>query len=146
MMVCTKGNTNRECSLFWSQRGMKRKKKPLRWGCEGWRPFVGVMPKTNGKQAPPLSFAVTPTVARDARPLTSLTVSEKKSLREKKVGYAEKKHACRFSKSRIFRIAARGKPALGRSWQESIAGGMWHETNKKSRYGGDVRAGALSWV
>ena len=23
---------------------------------------------------------------------------------------------------------------------------MWHETNKKSRYGGDVRAGALSWV
>ena len=47
---------------------MKRKKKPLRWGCEGWRPIVGVMPKTNGKQAPPLSFAVTPTVARDARP------------------------------------------------------------------------------
>ena len=25
-------------------------------------------------------------------------------------------------------------------------GHMWHETNKKSRYGGDVRAGALSWV
>ncbi|MDD5818645.1 MAG: hypothetical protein PUE05_09065 [bacterium] len=49
------------------------------------------MPKSNGKQAPPLSFAVTPTVARDARPLTSLTVSEKKSLREKKVGSAEKK-------------------------------------------------------
>ena len=49
-------------------RGMKRNKKPLRWGCEGWRPFVGVMPKSNGKQAPPLSFAVTPTVARDARP------------------------------------------------------------------------------
>ena len=22
----------------------------------------------------------------------------------------------------------------------------WHETNKKSRYGGDVRADALSWV
>ena len=22
----------------------------------------------------------------------------------------------------------------------------WHETSKKSRYGGDVRAGALSWV
>ena len=46
---------------------MKRIKKPLRWGCEGWRPIVGVMSKTNGKQAPPLSFAVTPMVARDAR-------------------------------------------------------------------------------
>ena len=33
--------------------------------------------------------------------------------------------------------------------QIPIGGGvglMWHETNKKSRYGGDVRAGALSWV
>ena len=48
-------------------RGMKRNKKPLRWGCEGWRPFVGVMPKSNGKQAPPLSFAFTPTVTREAR-------------------------------------------------------------------------------
>ena len=52
----------------WGSCGMKRIKKPLRWGCEGWRPIVGVMPKSNGKQAPPLSFAVTPTVARDARP------------------------------------------------------------------------------
>ena len=25
-------------------------------------------------------------------------------------------------------------------------GHLWHETNKKSRYGGDVRAGALSWA
>ena len=31
--------------------------------------------------------------------------------------------------------------------QIPIGGGhMWHETNKKSRYGGDVRADALSWA
>ena len=31
--------------------------------------------------------------------------------------------------------------------QIPIGGGhMWHETNKKSRYGGDVWADALSWA
>ncbi|MDY4184964.1 MAG: hypothetical protein SOX83_03315 [Sodaliphilus sp.] len=39
-------------------------------------------------------FPLAPTVAQCA-PLTSLAARKKKSLREKKVGFAEKKHACR---------------------------------------------------
>ena len=149
MMVFTKGNTNRECSLFWGARitwlrhghpfypihsyrwghtWHETKKKPLRWGCEGWRPIVGVMPKTNGKQAPPLSFAVTPTVARDARPSHPSPYRKKSRFAKKKSAPPKKNtpaafflshefieevtsHACRFfPKSRIYQIAARGKP------------------------------------
>ena len=77
---------------------------------------------------------------------------------------------------RIHQIAARGKPAIGDGvlWTTckrgeaeaqlgdsearavSLGGSVvarihrygltWHETNKKSRYGGDVRADALTWV
>ena len=63
-------------------------------------------------------FPLAPTVAQCA-PLTSLAARKKKSLREKKVGFAEKKHAYRFTKSRIYRIyriyriAASAKPAIG---------------------------------
>ena len=46
---------------------MEKNKKSPRWGGEGRRPIVYVMPKSNGKQAPPLSFAITPTVTRKAR-------------------------------------------------------------------------------
>ena len=72
----------------------------------------------------------------------------KKVASRKKVGSAEKKHACRFSKPRIYQIAASGKPAIGGSVVARIPkwGHTWHETNKKSRYGGDVRADALLWV
>ena len=71
--------------------GMKRIKKPLRWGCEGWRLIACVMPKSNGKQAPPLSFAVTPTVARYARPSPPSPWRKKSRFAKKKVGSAEKK-------------------------------------------------------
>ena len=76
--------------------GMKRIKKPLRWGCEGWRPYVCMMPKTNGKQAPPLSFAVTPTEARDARPSHPSPYRKKSRFAKKKSAPPKKKHACRL--------------------------------------------------
>ena len=56
-----------ECALDVCYGCMEKNKKSPRWGCEGWRPIVGVMSKSNGKQAPPLSFAFTPTVTREAR-------------------------------------------------------------------------------
>ena len=94
------------------------------------------MPKSNGKQAPPLSFAVTPTVARDARPSHPSPYRKKSRFAKKKSAPPKKNtpaaflnldfieevtsHAYRyFSKSRIYRIhriyriAASGKPAIG---------------------------------
>ena len=56
-----------ECALDVCYGCMEKNKKSPRWGGEGWRPIVCVMPKSNGKQAPPLSFAFTPTVTRKAR-------------------------------------------------------------------------------
>ena len=56
-----------ECTLDVCYGCMEKNKKSPRWGGEGWRPIVCVMPKSNGKQAPPLSFAFTPTVTRKAR-------------------------------------------------------------------------------
>ena len=79
---------------------MEKNKKSPRWGCEGWRPIVCVMPKSNGKQAPPLSFAFTPTVTRDARP-SHPSPYRKKSRFAKKSRLRRKKHTYRFSKSRI---------------------------------------------
>ena len=79
------------CALDMCFGCMEKNKKPLRWGCEGWRPFVGMMPKSNGKQAPPLSFAVTPTVARDARP-THPSPYRKKSRFAKKKSAPPKKN------------------------------------------------------
>ena len=74
---------------------MEKNKKSPRWGCEGWRPIVCVMPKSNGKQAPPLSFAITPTVTREARHPTPSLLRKKNRFAKKKVGSAEKKHAYR---------------------------------------------------
>ena len=79
-----------ECALDVCYGCMEKNKKSPRWGGEGWRPIVCVMPKSNGKQAPPLSFAFTPTVTREARhshpsPLRKKVASRKKSrLRRKK--------------------------------------------------------------
>ena len=81
-----------ECALDVCYGCMEKNKKSPRWGCEGWRPFVGVMSKSNVKQAPPLSFAFTPTVARHARhsPPSPL---RKKSRFAKKSRLRRKKHA-----------------------------------------------------
>ena len=75
----------------------KRTKSRHGGGGEGWRPIVYVMPKSNGKQAPPLSFAITPTVTREARhsppsPLRKKSRFAKKSrLRRKKPRLPQKK-------------------------------------------------------
>ena len=53
------------------------------------------MPKTNGKQAPPLSFAVTPTVARDARPSHPSPYRKKSRFAKKKS--APPKKNCAYS-------------------------------------------------
>ena len=88
------------------------------------------MPKSNGKQAPPLSFAVTPTVARDARP-SHPSPYRKKSRFAKKKSAPPKKNtpAVFFSKSRIYRIyqiAASAKPAISdggfAAWLTPFAG------------------------
>ena len=51
------------------------------------------MSKTNGKQAPPLSFAVTPTVARNARPSHPLPYRKKSRFAKKKSAAPKKNHA-----------------------------------------------------
>ena len=51
---------SRQATHRWGHMWHETNKKPPRWGCEGWRPIVVVMPKSNGKHASPLSFAVTP--------------------------------------------------------------------------------------
>ena len=83
---------SRQATHRWGHMWHETNKKPLRWGCEGWRPIVVVMPKSNGKHASPLSFAVTPTVARDARPSHPLPW-RKKSRSAKKKSASPKKNA-----------------------------------------------------
>ena len=78
------------CALDVCYGCMEKNKKSPRWGGEGWRPFVCVMPKSNGKQAPPLSFAITPTVTRYARP-SPPTPLRKKSRFAKKSRLRRKK-------------------------------------------------------
>ena len=108
---------------------MEKNKKSQRWGGEGWRPIVCVMPKSNGKQAPPLSFAITPTVTREARHSPPSPLRKKSRFAKKKSASPKKNRAYHFSKSRIhqrgeprltffsksriyriYQIAARGKP------------------------------------
>ena len=108
---------------------MEKNKKSQRWGGEGWRPIVCVMPKSNGKQAPPLSFAFTPTVTREARHSPPSPLRKKSRFAKKKSASPKKNRAYHFSKSRIhqrgeprltffsksriyriYQIAARGKP------------------------------------
>ena len=113
-------------------RCMEKNKKSPRWGCEGWRPIVCVMPKSNGKQAPPLSFAFTPTVTRKARHSPPSPLRKKSRFAKKKSAPPKKNRAYHFSKSRIhqrgeprlplfsksriyriYQIAVRRKPAIG---------------------------------
>ena len=127
---------------------MEKNKKPLRWGCEGLRPIVDIMPKSNGKQAPPLSFAVTPTVARDARPSPPSPYRKKSRFAKKKSAPPKKNTPAALLNLDFIKLPPARKPAIGGSVVARIPkwGHTWHETNKKSRYGGDVRADALSWV
>ena len=80
-----------ECALDVCYGCMEKNKKSPRWGGEGWRPFVCVMPKSNGKQAPPLSFAITPTVTRKARHSPPSPLRKKSRLRRKKTCLPQKK-------------------------------------------------------
>ena len=73
-----------ECALDVCYGCMEKNKKSPRWGCEGWRPFVGVMSKSNVKQAPPLSFAFTPSVARHSRHSPPSPLRKKSRLAKKK--------------------------------------------------------------
>ena len=68
-------------------------KKSPRWGGEGWRPIVCVKPKSNGKQASPLDFAVTPTVTRDARHSPPSPLRKKSRFAEKKSASPKKNFA-----------------------------------------------------
>ena len=68
----------------WELMWHETNKKSPRWGGEGWRPIVCVKPKSNGKQASPLSFAVTPTVTRDARHSPPSPLRKKSRFAEKK--------------------------------------------------------------
>ena len=74
----------------------KRTKKAATVGMWGLTPYRG---QANGYKSRKRVFAIiSPLTCHGGSrcsPLTSLTVSEKKSLREKKVGSAEKNHACR---------------------------------------------------
>ena len=87
------------CALDVCYGCMEKNKKSPRWGGEGWRPIVCVMPKSNGKQAPPLSFAITPTVTRKARhsppsPLRKKSrFAKKKSALPKKTAYRKKNYS-----------------------------------------------------
>ena len=112
---------------------MEKNKKSQRWGGEGWRPIVCVMPKSNGKQAPPLSFAITPTVTRKARHSPPSPLRKKSRFAKKKSASPKKNRAYHFSKSRIhqggdeprlpffsksriyriYQIAVKRKPAIG---------------------------------
>ena len=91
------GTMMAECALDVCFRCMEKNKKSPRWGCEGRRPIVCMMPKSNGKQAPPLSFAITPTVTREARhsppsPLRKKSrFAKKKSAPPKKTRLPQKK-------------------------------------------------------
>ena len=79
------------------------KQKAATVGMCGLTPYRG---QANGYKSRKRVFAIiSPLTCHGgsrSSPLTSLTVSEKKSLREKKVGSAEKKHACRFFLSNEF--------------------------------------------
>ena len=70
--------------------GMKRTKK----SCGGdvrAAPRGVSAEKSDGKQAPPSDFFITPTVGSWRSPLTSPPHEEKSRLAKKKVGFAEKK-------------------------------------------------------
>ena len=118
-----------ECALDVCYGCMEKNKKSPRWGGEGGRPIVCVMPKSNGKQAPPLSFASTPTVTRKARHSPPSPLRKKSRFAKKKSASPKKNRGYYFSKSRIhqrgeprltffsqsriyriYQIAARGKP------------------------------------
>ena len=73
-----------ECALDVCYGCMEKNKKSPRWGCEGRRPFVGVMSKSNVKQAPPLSFAFSPTVTRHARRSPPSPLRQKSRFAKKK--------------------------------------------------------------
>ncbi|MGM9838774.1 MAG: hypothetical protein ACI307_01730 [Sodaliphilus sp.] len=94
---------------------MEKNKKSPRWGCEGWRPIVCVMPKSNGKQAPPLSFAFTPTVTREARHSPPSPLRKKSRFAKKKSASPKKNHAYRFSKSRIHQRGELRLPLFSKS-------------------------------
>ena len=79
----------------WELMWHETNKKSPRWGGEGWRPIVCVKPKSNGKQASPLSFAVTPTVTRDARHSPPSPLRKKSRFAEKKSASPKKNCACR---------------------------------------------------
>ena len=83
-----------ECTLDVCYGCMEKNKKSPRWGGEGWRPFVCVMPKSNGKQAPPLSFAITPTVTREARHSPPSPLRKKSRFAKKKSASPKKNCAC----------------------------------------------------
>ena len=80
----------------WELMWHETNKKSPRWGGEGWRPIVCVMPKSNGKQAPPLSFAFTPTVTREARHSPPSPLRKKSRFAKKKSAPPKKKHAYRL--------------------------------------------------
>ena len=77
----------------WELMWHETNKKSPRWGGEGWRPIVCVKPKSNGKQASPLSFAVTPTVTRDARHSPPSPLRKKSRFAEKKSASPKKNFA-----------------------------------------------------
>ena len=79
----------------WELMWHETNKKSPRWGGEGWRPIVCVKPKSNGKQTSPLSFAVTPTVTRDARHSPPSPLRKKSRFAEKKS--ASPKKNCAYS-------------------------------------------------
>ena len=130
----------------WELMWHETNKKSPRWGGEGWRPIVCVKPKSNGKQASPLSFAVTPTVTRDARHSPPSPLRKKSRFAKKKSAPPKKNRAYHFSKSRIhqrgelrltffsksriyriYQIAVKRKPAIsgGGSYWAMSWNGVW---------------------
>ena len=93
MMVCTEGNTNRECSFFWVGWWalMVGREQKVGWqGCEGFRPIVGHRVGESQKCV----FRLFPHSRPRWHALRATHIPrrpKKKPLRGKKVGFAEKK-------------------------------------------------------
>ena len=117
-----------ECALDVCYGCMEKNKKSPRWGGEGWRPIVCVMPKSNGKQAPPLSFAFTPTVTRKARHSHPSPLRKKSRFAKKKS--ASPKKNCAYS---LQDISCSSTVAVGacngwsrcREWTQHLVGAQY---------------------